>query len=105
MINTSEYVYNNIELKETRNIVENTLLEYEQKYGANYHRSVKVKYVAKFLDKIKNETKNITIERYNIIIELNKIMQSSKGMNKMIRIIDLKIIIKGRIYKDELDLI
>ena len=27
----SEYVYNNIKINETRNIVENTLLEYERK--------------------------------------------------------------------------
>ena len=40
---TSEYVYNNIKLNETRNIVENTLLEHKQKYGANYHRSLEVK--------------------------------------------------------------
>ena len=101
---TSEYVYDNIKLNETRNIVDKTVLEYEPKYGANYHRSVKVTCVAEFLDKIKNETKNVTIERYNNIGELNKIMQSSKGMIKLITIFELKIIIKGRIYKDVLDL-
>ena len=54
---TSEYIYNDIDLNETRNIVENTLQEYEQNYGWNYHRRVKVRCVAEFLDKIKNETK------------------------------------------------
>ena len=60
---TSEYVYDNIKLNGRRFIVDKTLLEYEQKHGANYHRSAKVTCVADFLDKIKNETKNVTIER------------------------------------------
>ena len=55
------------------------------------------------MDKIKNETKHITIESYNIIGELNKIMQSSKDMINLIRIIELKIIIKGRIYENVID--
>ena len=54
------------------------------------------------MDKIKNETKNITTERYNIIGELNKMMQSPEGMIKFIRRIELKIIIKGRFYKDKI---
>ena len=32
---TSEYVYNNFKLDETRIIVEKTLEEYERKYGFN----------------------------------------------------------------------
>ena len=103
MIITSEYFYN-IKLNETRNIVENTLEEYEEKYGYNYHRHVKVNCVAEFLDKIKNETKNITIDRYNIIGELNKIMQSSRGMIKLIRIIHVKIIIEGKICNNIMDI-
>ena len=99
IIITSEYDYNNLKLNETRNIVEDTILEYEQKYGCDYLKSVKVKCVAEFLAKTKNETKKITIERYNIIGELNKVMQSSKGMIKLIRIIEMKYIIKGRLYK------
>ena len=64
-------------MNEPPNMVENTPLEYEQKYGANYRRSVNVKCVDEFLDKIKNETKNINI---NIIGEMSKIMQSSERM-------------------------
>ena len=71
---TSEYVYNIKKLKETHIIVENTILEHERKYGGYYFKIVKVKFVAEFLDKIKNETKNKTIERYNLIGELNKVM-------------------------------
>ena len=103
IIITSEYDYNNIKLNETRNIVENTLLEYEQKYGYDYRKSVEVKCVAEFFDKIKNETKNITIECDKNIGELKKIMQSTKGIIKFTRIIESKIIIKGRIYKNVLD--
>ena len=98
IIITSEYVYNNIKLNETRNIVEKTLKEYKQKCGGNYRRSVKVECVATFWDKIKNETKNITINSYNIFVELNKILQSSKGMIKLIRIIQVKIVIESRIH-------
>ena len=98
MIITSEYVYNNIKLKETRNIVENTLEEYRLKCGGNYYRSVKVECVAVLWDKIKNETRNITINSYNFIGELNRTMQSSEGVIKLIRIIQVKIIIKSRIY-------
>ena len=71
IIITSDYVYINIKLSGTHNIVENTRLEHEQKYGANYHRSMEVKCVAEFLEKIKNEIKTIIIKRYNIIEELN----------------------------------
>ena len=59
MINiTSEFDYNKVELNETRNIVENTQVENEQKYCANYRRSIKVKCVAEFLDKMKKRNKN-----------------------------------------------
>ena len=50
-----------------------------------------------FWIKLKNETKNITINSYNIIGELNKIMQSSEGMIELIRVIQVKIIIESRI--------
>ena len=103
IIVTSECDYKINKVDETRNIVENTVLEHEQKYGGKYRKIIKVKCVAEFLDKVINETKNITIERYNIIGELNKTMQSSNGMIKFIRVIELKIIIKGRNCIDTLD--
>ena len=96
---TSEYDYLINKLKETRNIVGNNLLQYDQKYGDGYLKSVKVKCAAEFLDKMKNETKKITIERYNLIGEVNKVMQSSKGMIKFVRIIEFKIVLRGRIFK------
>ena len=94
----------NIKLNETRNIVENTLLEYERKYGFNFNRIVRVEFSAKFLDKSTNETKIIPFEFSKIIGKVNKIMQSSKGIFKFIRIVQLKIIIEGKIYKNLTDI-
>ena len=51
MIVSSEYVFINIKLNETRYIVENTLEEYEEKYGYNYGGVVEVMCFAEFLDK------------------------------------------------------
>ena len=98
MIITSEYVYNNFKLDETRNIVGKTLEEHERKYVFNYKTVIKGKCIADFLDKIKNEMKKITVDCYNIIGELNKIMQKSKGEIKLIRVIQVKIIREGEIY-------
>ena len=50
-----------------------------------------------FYDEIINETKIIIIDRYNIIGELNKTMQKSRGEIKLIKKIEKKIIIDGRI--------
>ena len=85
MSNTVKYtgkdVHSRIKLDKTREIIENTIQEYEQKYGEHNCKSIKVICVAEFLDKLKNETKYITIESYNIVGELNRIRQSSKGLN------------------------
>ena len=78
MIITNEYIYNNIELNETHNIVKKTPEEYKQKHGCIFRKSVEVMCDAEYLDKIRKETKNISIKRYNIIGELNKIMQIVK---------------------------
>ena len=48
--------------------------------------------------------KKITIDRYNIIGELNKIMQKSKGDIKLMRVIQVKIIIEGEIHSNKLDI-
>ena len=55
---TSEFVYKNNKLDKTREIIENTLHEYEQKYGEKYRRIIKVICVVDFLDKVENESKN-----------------------------------------------
>ena len=54
---TSENDYYNLKLYETRKIIENTIIEYVQKYGVDCLKSAKIKCVAEFLDKIENETK------------------------------------------------
>ena len=57
VIYTSECVYIKIKLKKTPKIKDNTLQEYEQKFGANYCSSVKMKCVAEILDRIKKRNK------------------------------------------------
>ena len=59
--NTSEDVYNIVELVETCKIVENTLQEYEQKNGGNYRKIVKVICFAEVLDKVKDQKKIILL--------------------------------------------
>ena len=100
----SEYIYDNIKLNETRNIQQKTLEEYEEKYGFSSYRDVKVRYVGEFYDKKINETKIIIIDRYNIIGELKKIMQKSRGEFKLNKIIEIKILTEGRINKNILDM-
>ena len=97
MIIASEYVYDSNKLNETRNILQNIIEKFEKEYGFDLYRDVKVRCVKEFYDKIMNETKIIIINRYNIIGELIKFMQKSKGEIKLIKIIEVKIIIEGRI--------
>ena len=95
IIITSEYDYNAIKVDETRNIIKNTEEDCRRKYHANCFAK-EVKCVVEFLDKIKNETKNITINCENTFGKVNKVMQSSNGMIKVVRIIELKILIEAR---------
>ena len=77
MINTNVYVYNNLKLNETRNIIENTLLEFDQEYDYNYNTEIVVKCNINFFDKLECKTKNIMIEHENVFGKVNKILQSS----------------------------
>ena len=104
MVVTSEYVYDNTKLNETHNILQKTIEEYEKQYGFDLYRDVKIRCDSEFYNKIINETKIIIIDRYNIIGELNKIMQKSRGEIKLIKKIDVKIVIEGRIYKNKMDM-
>ena len=54
MIVTSEYVFDNIKLNETRNIFQNTIEESEKEYGFDLYKNVKVRRVGEFYDKKKN---------------------------------------------------
>ena len=104
MIITSEYVDSNIKLNETRNIVQNTREDYEETYGFNLNRVVRVKCFAEFYDKIINQSKIFINDRYNFIGELNKIMRKSRDEIKLIKIIEVRIIIEGRINKNIMDM-
>ena len=50
--------------------------------------------IAKFLNKIKNGNEIIHIESFNIIGELNKILQTSQGSRKPMKSIKVKVVIK-----------
>ena len=91
-------------MNETGNIFQNTIEEFEKEYGFDLYRDVKVRCVSEFYDKIINETKIIIIDRYNIIGELNKFMQESRSQIKLLKIIQVKMIIEGRIYKNIMDM-
>ena len=100
MIITAEFVFINRKLNEINNIIKNTQLEYEQKYGYNYYTEANVKCNVKLFDKRENKTKNIMIEHESVIGKVNKIMQSSKGMIKFFRALELTIRIQGRVRKN-----
>ena len=104
MIITSENVYDNNKLIETRKNLQNTLEEYEETYAYDYNRTVKVECIAEFYDKMKSERKINVINRHNIIGELNKIMQKSRGGIKLNKIIAVKITIEGRNNKNLMDI-
>ena len=99
MFVTAEFVYINPKLNEINNIIKNTQLDYNQKYGNDYYRKVNVKCNVRFLDKMENKTKNIMIEHMNVIGKVNKIMQSSEGIINLIRALELTIRIQGRNQK------
>ena len=104
MILTSEYIYDNIKLNETCNILQKTIEEYEKEYAFNLHRDVKVRCVGELYDKKINETKIIIIDRYNNIGEFNKIMQKSRDEIKPNKKIEVKFIIEVRINKNTMDM-
>ena len=79
IIFTNEYNYYNIKMDEICIIVQYKLLEHKQKYGADYHRSVRVECFAELLDKTKNEIIIITIRSCNINDVLSKVMISSES--------------------------
>ena len=85
IIITSEFIYYNIKLDESCDIVENTRLKDEQKVTVGCRGMVKVECIVDFLDKIKNEINFMKTRSFNIIEELNKILQSGKGMVKFVR--------------------
>ena len=84
-------------MNEPNIIIEDATLEYERIYGVDCSKSIKIRCIPEILDEKNNEIKIIIIKSY-IIEELDKIIQSSKGMYFLVRIDKLKIIIK--VYND-----
>ena len=87
-------------MNEIRNIIQDTLGKYSEEFGFSIHREEKVKCIAQFYDKINKETKIIIINRFNIVAELNRIMQKSRGLVKLVGVIELTVVIEGRINKN-----
>ena len=59
MIVKNEYIYNYPKLNEIKDIINNTLRDYKNKYGGDYIK-IDFKYNIQFYDKIKNKYKNVT---------------------------------------------
>ena len=74
MIVTNEYIFLNPERNEINDIIDNTILKHNKKYGDYYCREIKIRYNIKFFDKIKNKTKNITTKR-----GINRTIVASQG--------------------------
>ena len=91
---TSEYIFIKPIKKEINNIINNTILEHNKKYGDNYYRKIEFKYDIQFFDKIKNKTKNITTKN------IKKLIIASQGRYELIKTNKLSILIEGRIYKN-----
>ena len=92
MIVTTDYVYLNPDMYETKDIIEKTRVENERKIGNNCEE-YKVKFNVNFLDKLKNKTKNIStkIIRKSIIAPQNRY--------ELIEINKIKIIIRRKFCK------
>ena len=65
IIVTSEYIFIHPELNEIKDIIKNTRLEHDRKYGDNCCDKDEVRCNNKFFDKLKHKTKKI---RLGIII-------------------------------------
>ena len=83
-------------MNEISNIIRNTILALNQKYGDNYCRKIEVGSNVKFFDKIKNKTKNSTIKNYRGV---RKTIVASKGVYEFVKVNTLSILIEGNIYK------
>ena len=100
MIVTSEYIFLNPKINEITDILNNTRLGQDQKYGDNCSRKIEVRCNINFLDKIKNKTKNITISDYHVHRGMKKTIIASQGRYELIGSNKLSILIEGNIYKN-----
>ena len=100
MIVTSEYIFLNPKLNEIKDIINNTRLEHDQKYGDNYCRKIEVGCNFKLFNKIKNKTKKITTIQYHGV---KKSMVASQGKYELNKPNKLIILIERTIYKNVID--
>ena len=66
MIFTNAYDINNPKLDNLTNIIQNTRLEHDKKYGEKCCRKIEVRCIFKCFDKMKNKRKNIMIKHYHV---------------------------------------
>ena len=59
IIVTREYIYNNPELFEINDLIQDARRESEQKYGGDFSEGIRIKFIVNFLHKIKNKTKKL----------------------------------------------
>ena len=93
IIVTSDYLFINPKINEIKDIIKNTRLEYDRKYGDKCCRKIEVRCNNKFFDKTKNKTTNITIKHYRLH-GINKTMVASEGRYELIRPNKLLILIE-----------
>ena len=100
MILTSEYVFNIPKIDEITDIIKNTQLEHDKKYGDNYCRKIEVRCNIEFFDKMKNKTKNITIKHYHVHYGTNKRIIASRERYGFFKPNKLILLLEGNIYKN-----
>ena len=89
IIVTIEFIFMNPIKIEINNILNNTILEHNKKYGDNYCRKIEFKYNIQFFDKIKNKTKIIATNR-----GINGTIIASEGRYEFIKLNTLSILIE-----------
>ena len=89
IIVTGEYIFIHPIKNEINNILKNTKLEHNKKYGDNYCRKIEFKYNFQYFGKIKNKTKNITTNR-----GVNRTIIASQGRYEYIKVNKLIILIE-----------
>ena len=71
---TNEFIFINPEIDEIKSIINNTMKDYNEKYGYGYWRKLECLYNTRFFDKRKNKTKNITTKQ-----GVKRTIKASKG--------------------------
>jgi len=99
MIVTSEYIFDNLEFKETSNIIKNIRNEHEEKYGADIKDKTSIKGEVEYINLFLIEIKVVKINCSPISCHIRKREIASKNRFVVNRIIKLTIIIEKDIKK------